>query len=443
MRILLISRYPPLRDGLANYTAQVAAGLRAEGHHVEVLSPEPSAAAHHEPLHTFGGLWRAARVTRRFDRVIVQFQPETFFPSMALDQFLPQWLALYLFFLRSRQLEVVVHETLKMADPLRSRLWGALWRRPRTLLVHSEVERQHLVGDLGVPAVRVQLIDHGEHFQRRSSATREDARRRLGIDPDAFEFLCIGFVQPHKGFDRAADALARLDGDHLRLDIVGEIRVHTLEHDRYLRMLQDQAKGDPRVHVQEGYVSDEEFDQWIVASDVVVLPYRTIWSSGVIERASLYGRPTIVTPVGGLPAQAGETGTVVDDLPSLVEAMAKHAGVGIREAVSGGTPAATTPAAIAQAAVRARGESLRRWHDPLDRPDRPGLPVDGPETVEIAPLALPPTPPVRGVRPFARKVVRRLTAWELQPVVDYVNGVRALLVDHLNERQQDAGRRSG
>src|SRR3546814_3813969 len=52
-----------------------------------------------------------------------------------------------------------------------------------------------------------------------------------------------------------------------------------------------------------GYVSDEEFDRWLVAADCLVLPYREIWSSSVIERAGIYGVPVIATDVGGLAAQ--------------------------------------------------------------------------------------------------------------------------------------------
>lgn len=36
----------------------------------------------------------------------------------------------------------------------------------------------------------------------------------------------------------------------------------------------------PGAMLREGYLSDETFDVWLVAADLVVLPYRHIWSSG-------------------------------------------------------------------------------------------------------------------------------------------------------------------
>lgn len=47
----------------------------------------------------------------------------------------------------------------------------------------------------------------------------------------------------------------------------------------------------------EEYVSDEDFDMWIVAADVLLLPYRRAWSSGALARARLLGTRSIVSSV--------------------------------------------------------------------------------------------------------------------------------------------------
>ena len=106
--------------------------------------------------------------------------------------------------------------------------------------------------------------------------------------------LCIGFIQPHKGFDRAIRAFRRVPG-HALLMIVGSVSAETSEHRGYINELVDLTATDDRVELHERMVSDEEFDRWIVASDVVLLPYREIWSSGVLERARVLDRPVIAT----------------------------------------------------------------------------------------------------------------------------------------------------
>ncbi len=184
---------------------------------------------------------------------------------------------------------------------------------------------------MGVPVDQVGIVDHGARFKRRATLSKEAARKELAIDPDVFLYLCIGFIQPHKGFDRAATALSRIEGKHLRLAIVGEVRVPTPDHKLYVDLLRWLTREDKRIELREGYVSDDQFDTWILAADVVVLPYRYIWSSSVVERAELYDRPVIATDVGGLGSQVGKQGTVSSGPADFVRAMASYAGAPLRQ----------------------------------------------------------------------------------------------------------------
>ena len=79
MKTLLVAPYPPARDGIASYAAQVAADLRRRGERVEVVSPEPSAAHHHADLGRVRGLTRLLMLSRRADRTQVHFYPDLFF----------------------------------------------------------------------------------------------------------------------------------------------------------------------------------------------------------------------------------------------------------------------------------------------------------------------------------------------------------------------------
>jgi hypothetical protein len=67
-----------------------------------------------------------------------------------------------------------------------------------------------------------------------------------------------------------------------------------------------ETQGCRFIHVVNRYVSDEEFDHWIVASDLVVVPYLFGFTSSIAARASLYGRACLLSAIGGLPEQASE-----------------------------------------------------------------------------------------------------------------------------------------
>lgn len=434
MKILLVSPYPPERDGIAKYSLQVRTALQAQGDEVTVLSPRPSAAPYHADLRTWSGLVRAARLARRADRTIVEMVPDLFFGGVGRLRRLFNWPLLALF-LRSGHVELVAHElpvgTPEGLSAARLKLSRALWRSivslPATTYVHTVREREQAAAALNLPPGRLQLLPHGATFRAHTVHDRASAREELGLAPDAFCFLCIGFLQRHKGFDRAVDALSRLPGENLRLDIVGSRRWKAPEIDDYMRELIAVVAAVPRAHLHEGFLSDERFDTWLVASDVVVLPYRDIWSSGVVERARLFGRPLIVTDVGGLRDQvAGQDASLVNDDEELVRAMARAAGLDPDGILTGVPEDVRQAREAAMAAVRERADRLRQLHEP-------GAPSPSDPVLGGAHGVVLPSPESGGyLRRLSKRIVFRLTRWLFAPLVDQVND----RLDELSEQQR-------
>lgn len=436
----MVTPYLPKRDGIASYAAQEVRRLGEEGHEVEVLSPGPSAAHHHLALRGWRGPLALAKRMRRYDRVIVQFQPDLFFPQ-PLSARMRNAVTLGLTLAWSlTEVEVRIHEvnyTWGREPGPSGLLFRTLWRAPRRIVVHTEEERRELCQSVKLPLARVDVVQHGRNFLPRTTLDRARARERLGIPPDQLSFLSIGFIQPHKGFDRAVRAfgLAGLGEAGCRLDLVGSVRVEEPEFVAYrdeLRAMVSETRG---AHLHEGYVSDELFDVWLVASDVVVLPYRFIFSSSVLERAELFERRVIATRVGGLEDQAGPRVTVVDDDAGLIGAMADAAGIGADRARRPAHDSEPWPVDAGGPIDRSRlQEEIRRRA--LAAQSRHRLASDGsiwaPRTEvreeknplrRIHPLARPNPASLRISSYVVRRAVRRLTAWEVDPVIDQLNAV--------------------
>jgi hypothetical protein len=270
-------------------------------------------------------------------------------------------------------------------------------------------------------------VDHGEDFTRRVADDQAAARASLGLPADGHVFVCIGFIQPHKGFDRAATAFRGLADQGASLHIVGSVRVDdpsAVDHQRELEGLADQIPG---VALHLSFVSDEAFDRWIVAADTVVLPYRHIWSSSVAERARLYDRPVIATRVGGLADQIGEhaANVVVDDNAGLARAMAAAVGAAAAPPGSAGTwefegpvDRDTVMAEIHRRAAVLRGTKTKPSGTGAARPARPGA---APEHVAtpLRRLRPVPPPPPTSARPGVstmKRLIRRVIAWEVDPL---------------------------
>ena len=426
----MVSPYAPYRDGIANYTVQEVAARRRAGEDVEVLSPLPSAAHHHLRLGSPVGMGRLLRVAERYDRVVIQTYPELLFGACrtrverAAVWFLLGQLA------RRTPTELRVHEidyaTLG-GDPLTERAAGAALAAVECITVHTSAERTALLDAVGGRSIApVELIAHGKDFVARTRVTRDEARRSLGIPDDAFVFLSIGFVQRHKGFDRAVRAFGRFGADHARLYVVGDVRIDHPDVATYRDQLDRLIATTANAERRSGYVSDEEFDRWLVAADRLVLPYREIWSSSVIERAALFDLPVIVSRVGGLADQSKEGTVVVEDDDQLAEAMAAAAGTTLAP-IDAGLPAVSDRAGL---------ESLIRRRAGTQIGEEPAGPSDHLRRVGHAVLgqAASARPGVRHVK----RLIQRATAWQVEPTAVTVNELRDATIAAIEELE--AGR---
>ena len=442
MHILMVSPYPPTRDGLANYAVQEVKRLRADGHDVEVLSPGPSAAHHHLDLVGVRGALALARRVRGYDRVIVQYHPNIYFgddPTPA--ERARTYAAMAVAFRATRHVEVRVHEyphsgaeTKREAAAARQ-MWAAVDR----ISVHTERERTEFAAAFGIDPTRIAIEDHGANFEKRTNLDRAQARARLGLSADGFLFLSIGFVQPHKGFDRAVRAFAGLAEHGCRLEIVGSVRLEDTDYVSYVEDLRALVAATPGTNLREEYVSDAEFDIWIVAADALVLPYRLIWSSGVCERAALYHRPVIASRIGGLADQGGAETILVDDDRELAIAMRSVAGLVDDVRVSGNWPGADRAAVMDEIRARAARRSPAGVAMGSGSAARLAAPVRQTAPLRrLRPLAM---PEARSARPGAsalKRMIRRLTAWQVDPIIKQVNQLQQAAIEAVADRQSEA-----
>lgn len=307
MNVLVVSSYPPRHCGIGAYARDQVQELRAAGDRVTVLSPPDGDGDVRVPF--FGGrpFLAAARIGGRFDLLLIHFQPALYYRPRAPLSKIATSLALLWLVVRRRRTRILVHE----ADrPMRLRpdyvLLGLALRAAPSLRFHTDAERRAVARDYGLP-LRGAVIEH--RVRTHAGVPRDEARRRLGVDGPPPVFVCPGFLQPSKGADRAVEAFASARGGSLY--VVGSIRDATAENEAFVDALRRRCADVDGATLVERFVDDEAFDLWISAADVLVLAYRSSWSSGVLARAHAFGVPAVVCAAGGLPEQAGPADEVV------------------------------------------------------------------------------------------------------------------------------------
>ncbi|MFV0260571.1 MAG: glycosyltransferase family 4 protein [Acidimicrobiales bacterium] len=451
-RVLMVTPYAPYRDGIAAYAVQEVRRMRADGVDLEVLSPLPSAAHHHLALGGVRGITALTARARRYDRVIIQFSPEMMFGACRTPlQRVAVWGGIEAL-ARVTRLEIRLHEIEYgplERNPAERALAARALRAAARLSVHTRREVEALVERLGLTAADVTLVDHGASFVAASTVTRQEARADLGLPDDEHVFLAIGFIQDHKGFDRAAEAFGRAGLDRASFHIVGSVRVDHPDLVDYARRLEAQCRAIPGVTLHRGYVSDEAFDRWIIAADTVVLPYREIWSSGVLERAKLHRTPIIATDVGGLTDQAPEGAVFFTDTESMVQAFkARVAADGPRPDGGGGAGAPAGTAAsdwdvgaevdrvAVETMIRSRARSRQLTGDPASTAGSTASAAGASAVDPLVAIGSVNRPEATSARPgvsHLKQVLRRLMNWEIAPVATQVDAVRRATMDAIGE----------
>ncbi len=229
--------------------------------------------------------------------------------------FRPELLVPLMVGLRSRRCTVAlsVHNTFSRSG-LRGeeRLLGWLTRQADVVMTFSEPDRDR-VESWGARAVRAPFPVLASPHPPAEVVT--SWRRRWDADRNGPVVLLPGVLRPDKGLDVAVRAAAAWGGG-AQLAVVGQ-DAGALEGGRQLA----RALG-VRVQWDEGYRPFEEFLAAVVASDVVVCPYRAASQSAVLALARAVGRPTVASAVGGL----REMATVVvppDDPAALAAAVCR------------------------------------------------------------------------------------------------------------------------
>ncbi len=205
------------------------------------------------------------------------------------------------------------------------------------LVMSESVERDLDALKPGAPRRRVR---HPLYAQfDRGRVTRDEARARLGIAPEAEVALFFGFIRRYKGLDLLLDAWPLVRARRpVELVVAGEF----YDDADLCRTKAAAAGGPPAVRLLDRYLPDAEVETVFKAADVVVLPYRTATQSGVTEVAYALGLPVITTDVGGLAETVTpESGLIVppENPPALAEAIVRYFAEGLAPGLGAGVEA--------------------------------------------------------------------------------------------------------
>jgi len=167
-----------------------------------------------------------------------------------------------------------------------------------------------LATSLGVPEKKMTVIPHGNYLHViRDVPLRKDARKELGIGLNKKILLFFGQIKRAKGLDLLIRAMPEVVAEHpdVLLLIAGKTwRTDFSQYQEQINVLGIREQCLSRIQ----YIPDSDVPLYYAACDLVVLPYRKIYQSGVLLMAMSYGRPILASDLPGMAEviDEGETG---------------------------------------------------------------------------------------------------------------------------------------
>lgn len=200
------------------------------------------------------------------------------------------------------------------------------------IFVHTEKMKRELCQDFGVAEKAVTVIRHPvNNAFPDTELTSAEAKQRIGLEGQERAILFFGRIRPYKGIEHLLAAFQLLTSNNqaiYRLIIAGEPKkgsedyLHEIKQTIKNQFIQDQ------VILRIQFIPDNDMELYLKAADVLVLPYKDIFQSGVLFLAYSYGLPVVATDVGSFREEIveGETGFLCKpgDAPDLAQTLEKY-----------------------------------------------------------------------------------------------------------------------
>ncbi len=199
------------------------------------------------------------------------------------------------------------------------RVFGAM----DAVVAHSEHSATRLRNEVGLDPAKVRVIPHGAF----DYLTKLPEEKPLPPELEGAEgpvVLSFGLLRPYKGIENLLEAFGRVAGSNpdAELWIVGNPRMN-------VEPLRRQASAaGARIRFLTRFVDEAEIPAIFRRADLVVLPYLDAEHSGVLYTGLAFGKPLVLSAVGGFPEVAatgaarlvppGDTGVLASTVEELI-----------------------------------------------------------------------------------------------------------------------------
>ncbi len=153
------------------------------------------------------------------------------------------------------------------------------------LIVHNEICKNLLQKKLNSER-EIHVIPHGNYLDFLPVLPDK------GTSNEPFELLFFGQIKEVKGLDLLLKAMADLVSSHVNAHLTIAGKVWKTDLDFYTNLISDLGL-TTRISTHFHYIPNDEVASFFQKTDLVILPYRKIYQSGVLLLSMSYGKPVL------------------------------------------------------------------------------------------------------------------------------------------------------
>lgn len=194
---------------------------------------------------------------------------------------------------------VTVHDVTSFSGNSSKFLAKGIYNSSNMIIVHNHVSKKAIVGNSSVE-LKIRIIPHGNYTDYvNTSLTKGQAKEKLGIKGDGPFLLFWGQIKEVKGLDILLNALPDVIKKFPSLCLIIAGKVWKDDFAKYQFIINKNDIGC-NIIANIRYIPDELVNYYYGIADMVVLPYRKIYQSGVLLMAMSYGVPVLVSDIEGM-----------------------------------------------------------------------------------------------------------------------------------------------
>ena len=183
-------------------------------------------------------------------------------------------------------------------------IYGKIYRKVDKIIVHDKTTKFDLLKLFSISENKVKVIPHG-------LLNIAGKGEELKVKKPILTFAMLGNLSKYKGLDIIIDAW--MGSDYLLNNNSVELVIAGTPKKEVLGDLNKVAEA-PNIKLFDKYLDSDDFNNLLLKSDVLLLPYKEISQSGVLLSGLKYKKTFIVSNIGGLtqPFNLGKVGWILE-----------------------------------------------------------------------------------------------------------------------------------